>query len=95
MPSTFVSVFAFIIVIGVVVDDAVVIGESIYSNMQSGLSSLDSAADTIARFQYPDNPRHCDEHHCVHAYFFYAGPTGIVPVGHPGGNDMCVCHLVD
>ncbi|MEL0162447.1 MAG: efflux RND transporter permease subunit, partial [Halieaceae bacterium] len=49
----FVSVFAFIIVIGVVVDDAVVIGESIYSNMQSGLSSLDSAADTIARFSTP------------------------------------------
>ncbi len=46
----FISVFAFIIVIGVVVDDAVVIGESIYSGMQSGLSPLDSAADTLSRF---------------------------------------------
>ena len=46
----FISVFAFIIVIGVVVDDAVVIGESIYSGMQSGMSPLDSAADTLSRF---------------------------------------------
>ena len=49
----FVSVFAFIIVIGVVVDDAVVIGESIYSNMQTGMSPLDSAADTLSRFSTP------------------------------------------
>ena len=49
----FVSIFAFIIVIGVVVDDAVVIGESIYSNMQSGMSPLDSAADTLSRFSTP------------------------------------------
>lgn len=46
----FISVFAFIIVIGVVVDDAVVIGESIYSAMQSGLSPIDAAADTLSRF---------------------------------------------
>ncbi len=46
----FISVFAFIIVIGVVVDDAVVIGESIYSGMQAGMTPLDSAADTLSRF---------------------------------------------
>ncbi len=46
----FVSVFAFIIVIGVVVDDAVVIGESIYAGTQAGLSPLAAAADTVNRF---------------------------------------------
>lgn len=46
----FISVFAFIIVIGVVVDDAVVIGESIYSGMQSGMSPLQAAGDTLSRF---------------------------------------------
>ena len=46
----FISVFSFIIVIGVVVDDAVVIGESIYSGMQSGMSPIESAADTVTRF---------------------------------------------
>ena len=49
----FISVFAFIIVIGVVVDDALVIGESIYSNTQSGMSPLDAAEDTISRFSTP------------------------------------------
>jgi multidrug efflux pump subunit AcrB len=47
----FVSIFAFVIVIGVVVDDAVVIGESIYSGIQSGKTPLESAADTISRFR--------------------------------------------
>ncbi len=46
----FVSIFAFVIVIGVVVDDAVVIGESIYAGMQSGRSALESAEDTVSRF---------------------------------------------
>lgn len=47
----FVSIFAFVIVIGVVVDDAVVIGESIYSGMQSGKTPLEAATDTISRFR--------------------------------------------
>ena len=46
----FVSVFAFVIVIGVVVDDAVVVGEAVYSGIQAGLSPIESAADTISRF---------------------------------------------
>lgn len=46
----FVSIFSFIIVIGVVVDDAVVVGESIFSGMQSGQRPLEAAADTISRF---------------------------------------------
>ena len=47
----FVSIFAFVIVIGVVVDDAVVVGESIYAGMQKGMTPLESAADTVSRFQ--------------------------------------------
>ncbi len=46
----FVSIFAFVIVIGVVVDDAVVIGEAIYSGIQSGQTPIDAAADTVTRF---------------------------------------------
>ena len=49
----FVSVFAFIIVIGVVVDDAMVIGESIYSGMQQGLSPIKAAENTLASFSSP------------------------------------------
>ena len=49
----FVSIFAFVIVIGVVVDDAVVVGESIYAGMQRGLTPLESAEDTVTRFRAP------------------------------------------
>lgn len=46
----FVSIFAFVIVIGVVVDDAVVVGESVFSGIQEGKSSLEAARDTLDRF---------------------------------------------
>lgn len=46
----FVSIFAFVIVIGVVVDDAVVVGESIYSGMQAGRTPIAAATDTVTRF---------------------------------------------
>jgi multidrug efflux pump subunit AcrB len=49
----FVSIFAFVIVIGVVVDDAVVVGESIYSGMQAGKTPLAAAEDTLSRFSVP------------------------------------------
>lgn len=49
----FISVFAFVIVIGVVVDDAMVIGESIYSGMQSGKTPVNAAEETLARFSAP------------------------------------------
>lgn len=37
------SLFGFIIVVGVVVDDAIVTGENVYSRMQDGLAPLDAA----------------------------------------------------
>ena len=46
----FVSIFSFIIVIGVVVDDAMVIGESIYSGIQDGLSPHEAGRATLDRF---------------------------------------------
>ena len=46
----FVSIFAFVIVIGVVVDDAVVIGESIYAGIQQGKTPLLAATETLDRF---------------------------------------------
>ena len=47
----FISIFAFVIVIGIVVDDAVVVGESIYSGIQQGMTPLEAAQDTVTRFQ--------------------------------------------
>jgi len=38
-----ISVFGFILVLGIVVDDAIVTGESVYQRMQRGESALDSA----------------------------------------------------
>lgn len=38
-----VSLFGFIMVLGIVVDDAIIIGENIYTKRQQGLSPLDSA----------------------------------------------------
>ncbi len=49
----FVSIFAFVIVIGVVVDDAVVIGESIYAGIESGKPPIEAAQDTLERFSSP------------------------------------------
>ena len=46
----FISIFSFIIVIGVVVDDAVVVGESIFSGIQTGMTPIQAAEDTVARF---------------------------------------------
>ena len=46
----FISIFAFVIVIGVVVDDAVVIGESIFAGIQRGMTPIEAAADTVDRF---------------------------------------------
>ncbi len=37
------SIFGFIIVVGVVVDDAIVTGENIYSRMRSGMNSLEAS----------------------------------------------------
>ena len=37
------SLFAFILVLGVVVDDAIIIGENVYSKMESGMTNLQAA----------------------------------------------------
>lgn len=47
------SVFGFIMVLGLVVDDAIVTGESIYSSMQSGRSGLDAAIHGTHRVAIP------------------------------------------
>ena len=39
-----VSMFAFLLILGIVVDDAIVVGESVYSHYERGLSGHDSAA---------------------------------------------------
>ena len=46
----FISIFGFVIVIGVVVDDAMVIGESIYAGIESGMAPVAAARSTLDRF---------------------------------------------
>jgi multidrug efflux pump subunit AcrB len=48
-----ISLFAFIVVLGIVVDDAIVVGENIYSEFQAGKSGLDAAVDGAVRVSTP------------------------------------------
>jgi multidrug efflux pump subunit AcrB len=48
-----ISLFAFILVLGMVVDDAIVIGEAIYARRQEGLSRLDAAIYGVKRMAVP------------------------------------------
>ncbi|MEM7230548.1 MAG: efflux RND transporter permease subunit [Planctomycetota bacterium] len=45
MSINLISLFAFIIVLGIVVDDAIVVGENIYTKVQQGHSRLDAAIE--------------------------------------------------
>ena len=38
-----ITLFGFIIVLGIVVDDAIVVGENIYDNLEKGIRPLDAA----------------------------------------------------
>ena len=42
-----ISLFAFILVLGIVVDDAIVVGESIYNKREQGLAPLDAAIEGL------------------------------------------------
>ncbi|MFC1513738.1 efflux RND transporter permease subunit [candidate division KSB1 bacterium] len=48
-----ISMFAFILVLGIVVDDAIVIGENIYSHVERGKSSLRAAIDGTREVAVP------------------------------------------
>ena len=48
-----VSMFAFILVLGIVVDDAIVVGENIFQKRQQGLSGLDAAIEGARRSDTP------------------------------------------
>ena len=47
------SLFAFIVVLGIVVDDAIVVGENIYSHYQQGKSKLQAALDGVQEVAVP------------------------------------------
>lgn len=48
-----ISLFAFIVVLGIVVDDAIVVGENIFSNREKGLPPLKSAKNGVLRVTVP------------------------------------------
>ncbi|MBU3068914.1 efflux RND transporter permease subunit [Aestuariicella sp. G3-2] len=48
-----VSMFAFLMVLGIVVDDAIIVGESIYSKQQSGLRGHEAAAAGVKSISKP------------------------------------------
>ncbi len=48
-----ISVFAFIMVLGIVVDDAIIIGENIYRKQEEGLSSLKAAVEGAIEVGHP------------------------------------------
>jgi len=58
MPATdvtinLISLFAFIVVLGIVVDDAIVVGENIYREYESGKSGLEAAVEGASRVSTP------------------------------------------
>ncbi|MBK1879933.1 efflux RND transporter permease subunit [Pelagicoccus mobilis] len=48
-----ITLFAFILVLGIVVDDAIVTGENVFSHMQKGKSPLDAAIDGTQEVSVP------------------------------------------
>ncbi|MFC2164683.1 efflux RND transporter permease subunit [Acidobacteriota bacterium] len=48
-----ISLFAFIVVIGIVVDDAIVVGESIYSEYEKGMTGAEAAISGVKRVAVP------------------------------------------
>ena len=48
-----ISLFAFIIVLGIVVDDAIVVGENIYRHLQMGKRGLEAAIDGVREVSVP------------------------------------------
>ena len=48
-----ISLFAFIIVLGIVVDDAIVVGENIYEHLQQGIKPIDAAIRGVREMAIP------------------------------------------
>jgi multidrug efflux pump subunit AcrB len=48
-----VSLFAFIVVLGIVVDDAIIVGESIYSKREQGVSGVNAALEGMREVMVP------------------------------------------
>ena len=48
-----ISLFAFIVSLGIVVDDAIVVGENVYANLQKGMKPLDAAIRGVREMAIP------------------------------------------
>ncbi len=88
-----VSMFAFLVALGIVVDDAIVVGENIYEYRQQGHSLIDAA---IARVRDIAGPVTFSILTNVVAFIpllFIPSTTGKVLVAHPGGRHHRAAHL--
>ena len=48
-----ISLFAFIVVLGIVVDDAIVVGENVFNYLEAGLKPLDAAIRGVREMAMP------------------------------------------
>ena len=73
-----ISMFAFIITIGIVVDDAVIVGESIYNERKNGLSNLEASIKGVQLMAAPITFAVLTNIAAFMPMFFIPGPIGDV-----------------
>ena len=82
-----ISMFAFIVSLGIVVDDAIVVGENIYSWRERGHSPQKAATTGALEVGLPGDLRRADHRRGLPAPGLRRGHDGQVHVQHPGGGD--------
>lgn len=73
-----ISLFAFIVTIGVVVDDAIIVGEAVYTHRCNGMSPLDSAVQGIREMGVPVLLAVSTTMIVFMPMFFLPGPMGVI-----------------
>jgi hypothetical protein len=68
-----ISLFGFIVTLGIVVDDAIVVGEDIFHKISEGRTASGSRDSRRERHDRAGALRRLDKHHCLHAVDVRAG----------------------
>jgi hypothetical protein len=88
-----ISLFGFIVVLGIVVDDAIVIGENVYSHLQRGKPPLQAAKEGCARSRNAGALRRLDDDCGLLRHARHRGHDGAVLAQHPARGDRVPCLL--